>query len=63
MKVKVTIEEIISQQFEVEVENEEDVYEEVRRQYRDGEIVLTDSVVTEVNILIGENGGWENLHV
>lgn len=67
MKVKVIIEEVISQTFEVEVSSIENAYEEIRDMYRDGKLVVEDPTLTEANVMItddnGKEGDWINLHV
>ena len=67
MKVKVTIEEIISQKFEVEVSSLDNAYDEVRQMYKDGKLVLENPSLTEANVMIpdeyGEETDWNNLHV
>ena len=69
MKVKVTIEEVISQTFEVEVTSEETAYEEIRQMYKNEELVLDNAALTQANVLMGSNtdpdndGDWVDLHV
>lgn len=67
MKVKVIIEEVISQEFEVECEDGKDPYECVRKQYREGKLVVDDPGLTQVNVMIldenGEETDWNNLHI
>lgn len=64
-KVKVTIEETISQEFEVEVENIDNAYDEVRAMYKSGKLVVEDATVTETLIGIHDNDGvvqdWEEV--
>ena len=50
MKVKVIIEEVISQQFEVEVSDMDHAYEEVRNMYKNGTVVLQEACVTEASV-------------
>ena len=67
MKVKVIIEEVISQTFEVEVSSIENAYEEIRDMYRDGKLAVEDPTLTEANVMITDDdckeGVWINLHV
>lgn len=67
MKVKATIEEVINQTFEVEVSSIENAYDEIREMYRDGKLVVEDPTLTEANLMIIEEDGyessWSNLHV
>ena len=67
MKVKIAIEEIISQTFEVEVSDLDNAYDEIRNRYRKGELVVTDPSLTQANVNISDkNGEWTNwldLHV
>ena len=50
MKVKVIIEEIISQTFEVEVSDMSNAYEEIKEKYRKEELVLNDATMIGANI-------------
>ena len=67
MKVKVAIEEFITQTFEVEVSDREHAYEEVRQMYKKGKIVVEDPTLIEASAMIydenGEETDWNNLHV
>lgn len=67
MKVKATIEEVISQTFEVEVSSIENAYDEIREMYRGGKLVVENPALTEANLMITEEDGyecsWSNLHV
>ena len=68
MKVKVIIEEIRTQTFEVEVSNLDNAYEEIRDDYKNGFIVLDGNAqLLEANMMISdENGGetnWLNMQI
>lgn len=67
MKVKITIEEVISQEFEVEVSNLDNAYEEIRGMYRSGKLVVEDPCLTQASVHIcdknGEETDWLDLHV
>lgn len=67
MKVKAIIEEVISKEFEVEVSSLENAYDEIRKMYKDGKLILEDPCLTEANLMVveedGSDGGWNNLHV
>ena len=67
MKTKVIIEEVISQEFEVEVSDLNKAYDEVRQMYRDGKLVVDDPKLTQANVMIpdenGEETDWSDLHV
>ena len=67
MKVKIAIEEIITQTFEVEVSDLNKAYDEVRQMYRDGKLVVDDPKLTQANVMIpdenGEETDWSDLHV
>ena len=67
MKVKVTIEEVISQMFEIEVDEKEDVYEKIRSMYKNGDLVVENPSLIEANVMIYDENGdetdWNNLHV
>lgn len=67
MKKKVIIEEVISQTFEVELNDEESEYDQVRKLYTDGKLVIEDPSLTQANVMIcdenGEETDWSDLHV
>lgn len=67
MKVKIAIEEIITQTFEVEVSDLNKAYDEVRQMYKDGKLVVENPTLVEANAMIydenGEETDWNNLHV
>ena len=67
MKKKVIIEEVISQTFEIELNDEESEYDQVRKLYVDGKLVVEDPSLTQANIMIfdenGEETDWSDLHV
>ena len=67
MKVKIIIEEVINQKFEVEVSNLDHAYDEIRNMYRSGKLVVEDPTLTEANVNIcdenGEETDWLDLHV
>ena len=67
MKVKITIEEVINQTFEVEVSDMEHAYEEVRKMYRAEKLVLDDPTLTFACVAIHEQdeciSDWLDLHV
>ncbi len=60
MKVKVTIEEIISQTFEVEVDSMDTAYDEIRAMYKNGEIVEEEPSLLCVKAMIHEEDGSES---
>lgn len=55
-KVKVTIEETIVQEFEIEVSDEQDVDEVVRTKYKNAELVLDNPVLSSVCYEANDNG-------
>lgn len=67
MKTKVIIEEVISQEFEIEVSSLNNAYDEVRQMYRDGKLVVDDPKLTQANVMIPDEDGNEtefsDLHV
>ena len=67
MKKKVIIEEVISQTFEVELNDEESEYNQVRKLYVDGKLVVENPSLTQANVMIcdenGEETDWSDLHV
>ena len=69
MKIKVIIEEIISQEFEVEVSDLNNVYDEIRTKYKNEEIILGNPTLTQANVMIQDEDGtfdhsdWNDLHV
>ena len=58
-KFTVTIEELISQSFEIEAENEEQAEEIAIAKYKAGEIVLEDASLLEKNIAVFTDNGFE----
>ena len=67
MKVKVAIEEVITQTFEVEVSSYDNAYEEIRAKYKAREIVVENPTLIEANCMIFEENGeetdWNNMHI
>ena len=67
MKVKVIIEEVISQEFEVEVSSYDNAYNEIREKYKNAELVLENPSLTQANVNIYDEedreGDWVDLHV
>ena len=68
MKVKVAIEEVITQTFEVEVSSLNNAYEEIRAKYKSGEIVVEDPTLIEANCMIfdernGNETDWVSMHI
>lgn len=60
MKCKITIEETISQEFEIEADSYEEAQEKGIELYKVGELVLDNPCVTDRNILAGEESSWIN---
>ncbi len=60
MKYKITIEETISQEFEIEADSCEEAQEKGIELYKAGELVLDNPQVTDRNILAGEESSWVN---
>jgi hypothetical protein len=58
MKYKVTIEEHISQMFEVDADNEKQAEEIAAAKYCDGEFVVDNGSVTAVVMQVGDDGPW-----
>ena len=67
MKRTVIIEEVISQEFVVDIPEGVDEYEFIREKYKDGTLVVEDSSLTQANVMIcdenGEETDWCDLHV
>ena len=67
MKVKVIIEEVISQEFEVDVSNLDNAYDEIREKYKSGKLVVVEPCLIEANVNICDENGevtdWLDLHV
>lgn len=67
MKVKVIIEEVISQTFEVDIDDMDNAYDQVRSKYLNNELVIDNPGLTAANIMIfDENGNetdWSDLHI
>ena len=56
-KYKVMIEEIISQEFEIEAENIDEASVLAERKYKNGEFVLDNGNLIGISFCV-ENGGW-----
>ena len=68
MKIKVTIEEVISQEFEVEVSSLNNAYREIREKYKAREIVVENPTLIEANCMIhdernGDETEWVSMHI
>lgn len=67
MKVKCVIEEVISQEFEVDVSDINNAYDEIRNMYKDRRIVVDNPSLTQANVMIYDEDGvepdWNDLHV
>lgn len=67
MKRKVIIEEVVSQTFEIEVEDGEDAYGKVKKLYQQQKLIVEDPVLIQANVMIcdenGEETDWNDLHV
>lgn len=67
MKVKIVIEEVISQEFEVEVSSIDDAYDEIRTMYKNKKLVVEDPKLTQANLAIiddkNETSDWMDLHI
>ena len=57
MKVKVIIEEVISQTFEVEVSDMDNAYKEIKERYHDGILELNNATLLESNISFLDEDG------
>ena len=57
MKVKVIIEETISQTFEVEVSDMDNAYAEIKEKYRNEKFVLDNANLVEANVAFLEEDG------
>lgn len=69
-KIKVTIEEVISETFEVNLPDGMDTngfYAYLRDLWKKGHVIVANPTVTEVNAMVhdedGVEGDWVNLHV
>ena len=58
MKFKVTIEEHISQQFEVEADDERQAEDVAREKYRSGEFVVDNGSLIASVVRVGYDGPW-----
>lgn len=58
-KVKFVIEEVISQEFELELDETKPFYDQIREKYKKREIVVEDPSLTETNVLIDEGDGLD----
>lgn len=57
MKIKVIIEEIVSQTFEVEVSDMSNAYAEIKEKYRKEELVLNDATTIGANVAFLDDDG------
>ena len=62
MKFKVTIEEHISQAFEIEAEDEKQAENIAVEKYRNGEFVVDNGSVTVVVLQVGDDGPWIDMN-
>lgn len=62
MKYKVTIEEHISQTFEIEAEDEEQAEKIAVENYRNEEIIVDNGSVSAVVYQVGDDGPWINMN-
>ena len=67
-KVKVAINEVITQTFEVEIDEKKDEYEQIRNMYKTSKLVVDEPVLIEASYavvsdddLMGTNAKWSNL--
>ena len=67
MKRTIIIEEVISQEFVVDIPEGANEYEFVREMYKEGKLVVEDPGLTQANVMIcdenGEETDWSDLHV
>lgn len=68
MKRKIIIEEIITQEFELEVNDDlNKAFDEIREKYKNGTLVVEDPRLVQANVNIcdenGEGTDWLDLHV
>lgn len=66
-KREIIIEEIVSQKFEINVNENLSIYDQVRNMYKTSKLIVDNPTLTEANVMIcDENGNetdWVNLHV
>lgn len=67
MKRTIIIEEVISQEFVVDIPEGANEYEFVREMYKEGKLVVEDPGLTQANVMIydenGEETDWVDLHI
>lgn len=67
MKVKIIIEEVITQTFEVDIDEGKNTYDQIRTMYKNGDLVVEDPTLIEASVMIYDENGdetdWSNLHV
>lgn len=67
MKRTIIIEEVISQEFVVDIPEGANEYKFVREMYKEGKLVVEDPGLTQANVMIcdenGEETDWIDLHV
>ena len=62
MKYKVTIEEHISQAFEIEAEDEEQAEKIAVEKYQNEEFIVDNGSVTAVVLQVGDDGPWVDMN-
>lgn len=65
MKRKVIIEEVISQEFEIDIDDE-DAFEKVKEMYKNETLVVDNASLTQTNVMIcdedGEETDWNTIY-
>jgi len=59
MKRKVIIEEVISQEFEVDIDDTEDEFVKVKEMYKNGTLVVDNASLVQSNVMICDEDGEE----
>lgn len=65
MKMKIVIEEVISQEFEVEVSSIDTAFAEIEDMYKSGKLVLDDAQLVNANAGVPDDDGnleWDSIY-
>lgn len=65
MKCKVIIEEVISQEFEVDIDTEDNIYDQIKKLYKQQKLVVDNPKLIQTNFMLKDEHGnetdWINL--
>ena len=65
MKIKIIVEETITQEFEVEINDSEDTFDQIQTMYKNGKLVIEEPNLIDAQLTIldedGQDTGWCSL--